>query len=183
MTDVPAPAFDGKAFAAQLSTAPGVYRMYAADDTLLYVGKARALRNRVGSYFVRWLDLAMHFVDPELGPDGLRRGETVAGCHHDAQAAGVEGSYRVGGTGLDGVGHREDAREAAVHRQVHDAGAFRAQPLSVRLQRRTGTPSCSINAVLPNARRRPSTVPRTPMPLPDSNRQAWPVAAPWNAQR
>jgi excinuclease ABC subunit C len=51
MTDVPAPVFDGKAFAAQLSTAPGVYRMYAADDTLLYVGKARALRNRVGSYF------------------------------------------------------------------------------------------------------------------------------------
>ncbi|PZP59322.1 MAG: excinuclease ABC subunit C [Pseudoxanthomonas spadix] len=43
--------FDGKAFAASLSTAPGVYRMYAADDTLLYVGKARALRNRVGSYF------------------------------------------------------------------------------------------------------------------------------------
>lgn len=43
--------FDGKAFAAGLSTAPGVYRMYAADDTLLYVGKARALRNRVGSYF------------------------------------------------------------------------------------------------------------------------------------
>ena len=44
-------AFDGKAFAAQLSTAPGVYRMFGADDSLLYVGKARALRNRVGSYF------------------------------------------------------------------------------------------------------------------------------------
>jgi len=51
MTVTSAPAFDGKAFAAHLSTAPGVYRMYAADDTLLYVGKARALRNRVGSYF------------------------------------------------------------------------------------------------------------------------------------
>jgi len=51
MTLTTAPAFDGKAFAAHLSTAPGVYRMYAADDTLLYVGKARALRNRVGSYF------------------------------------------------------------------------------------------------------------------------------------
>lgn len=43
--------FDGKAYAAGLSTAPGVYRMYAGDDTLLYVGKARALRKRVGSYF------------------------------------------------------------------------------------------------------------------------------------
>lgn len=43
--------FDGKAFAAGLSLAPGVYRMYAADDTLLYVGKAGALRKRVASYF------------------------------------------------------------------------------------------------------------------------------------
>ena len=43
--------FDGKRYAAGLSTAPGVYRMYAADDTLLYVGKALALRKRVGSYF------------------------------------------------------------------------------------------------------------------------------------
>ena len=43
--------FDGKAYATQLSTAPGVYRMYAADGTLLYVGKASALRKRVASYF------------------------------------------------------------------------------------------------------------------------------------
>ncbi len=43
--------FDGKAFVAQLSTAPGVYRMYAADDTLLYVGKASALKKRVANYF------------------------------------------------------------------------------------------------------------------------------------
>jgi len=47
----PSAGFDGKAFAANLSTAPGVYRMYAADETLLYVGKAGALRKRVGSYF------------------------------------------------------------------------------------------------------------------------------------
>ena len=47
----PAPIFDGKAFTRGLNTAPGVYRMYAADDTLLYVGKARALKHRVGSYF------------------------------------------------------------------------------------------------------------------------------------
>ena len=51
MTAGSTPPFDGKAFAANLSTAPGVYRMYDARDTLLYVGKALALRKRVGSYF------------------------------------------------------------------------------------------------------------------------------------
>ena len=49
--DRTAEAFDGKAFVAQLSTAPGVYRMYAADGSLLYVGKAGALKRRVASYF------------------------------------------------------------------------------------------------------------------------------------
>src|SRR6476619_5951179 len=43
--------FDGKAFVRSLSTAPGVYRMFAADDSVLYVGKARELKKRVGSYF------------------------------------------------------------------------------------------------------------------------------------
>ncbi|GGK07843.1 excinuclease ABC subunit UvrC [Luteimonas terricola] len=48
----PAPAaFDGKDFVRGLSTAPGVYRMYAADDSVLYVGKAGALKKRVASYF------------------------------------------------------------------------------------------------------------------------------------
>ena len=46
-----APPFDGKAFVRTLSTAPGVYRMIAADETVLYVGKAGALKNRVSSYF------------------------------------------------------------------------------------------------------------------------------------
>ena len=46
-----APAFDGKAFVKGLNTAPGVYRMIAGDDAVLYVGKASALKNRVASYF------------------------------------------------------------------------------------------------------------------------------------
>jgi excinuclease ABC subunit C len=49
----PAPAFDGKAFVRTLTTSPGVYRMFAADDALLYVGKAGNLRKRVGNYFLK----------------------------------------------------------------------------------------------------------------------------------
>src|SRR5678815_2137829 len=51
MTQVAPPPFDGKAFARGLGTQPGVYRMYGKDDAVLYVGKARVLKNRVGSYF------------------------------------------------------------------------------------------------------------------------------------
>ena len=48
----PAP-FDGKAFVSTLSNSPGVYRMFGANDELLYVGKAGSLKKRVGSYFLK----------------------------------------------------------------------------------------------------------------------------------
>ena len=44
--------FDARGFVASLPRRPGVYRMFAADGLLLYVGKAKSLRDRVGSYFV-----------------------------------------------------------------------------------------------------------------------------------
>lgn len=45
-------AFDSKEFVASLPRRPGVYRMFSAEGALLYVGKAKSLRDRVGSYFL-----------------------------------------------------------------------------------------------------------------------------------
>ena len=44
-------AFDATAFLSSLTSRCGVYQMYDAGGQLLYVGKARNLRSRVGSYF------------------------------------------------------------------------------------------------------------------------------------
>jgi excinuclease ABC subunit C len=43
--------FDHKGFLKTLTTRPGVYQMYNAEGELLYVGKAKNLKSRVGSYF------------------------------------------------------------------------------------------------------------------------------------
>lgn len=45
--------FDPQSFVKRLSGAPGVYRMLNEKGEVLYVGKARNLRKRVGSYFAR----------------------------------------------------------------------------------------------------------------------------------
>ncbi len=45
--------FDHENFVASLPRRPGVYRMLSASGEVLYVGKARHLRDRVSSYFLR----------------------------------------------------------------------------------------------------------------------------------
>ena len=47
----PAAKFDAKSFVDSLPVRPGVYRMLDAQGEILYVGKARNLKSRVGSYF------------------------------------------------------------------------------------------------------------------------------------
>ncbi|HUJ52573.1 MAG TPA: excinuclease ABC subunit UvrC [Steroidobacteraceae bacterium] len=52
--------FDHKKYIASLPKRPGVYRMYGAAQELLYVGKARSLKDRVATYF------APRNVDPKV---------------------------------------------------------------------------------------------------------------------
>ena len=47
----PTPLFDHKAFLKTVTSKPGVYRMFDADEGVLYVGKAKNLKNRLNSYF------------------------------------------------------------------------------------------------------------------------------------
>src|SRR5579862_6700907 len=44
-------AFDPKAFTTALPRRPGVYRMFGAEHEVLYVGKAKSLKDRVSTYF------------------------------------------------------------------------------------------------------------------------------------
>ncbi|BCO19079.1 UvrABC system protein C [Alteromonas sp. KC3] len=50
--------FDSAAFLKNLTSQPGVYRMYNSQDEVIYVGKAKNLKKRVSSYFRANLDNA-----------------------------------------------------------------------------------------------------------------------------
>ena len=57
MAPADVPAGDLRDLVRRIPTAPGVYRMQDAEGKVLYVGKAKDLRRRVGSYFSRALNV------------------------------------------------------------------------------------------------------------------------------
>lgn len=75
------PPFDSGSFLASLTHRPGVYRMYAPDDTVLYVGKAKDLRKRVSSYFGSKAHLPK---TQALMAQTSRVDVTVTGTEHEA---------------------------------------------------------------------------------------------------
>ncbi len=48
--------FDSKNFLKNVTSKPGVYRMFDAEGTVIYVGKAKSLKKRLASYFRKNLD-------------------------------------------------------------------------------------------------------------------------------
>ncbi len=53
---------------AQAPTKPGIYRWLSADGTVLYVGKAKNLKNRLKSYLPRGISKGIQKPDKSLGP-------------------------------------------------------------------------------------------------------------------
>lgn len=83
MTDDDHP-FDHKAFLATLTHLPGVYRMLNASGDVLYVGKAKDLKRRVSSYFMRAANARIHAMVSQI------RGIDVTVTHTEAEALILE---------------------------------------------------------------------------------------------
>lgn len=50
-SDRPEPSFDSATFIKSLTTRPGIYKMFDEQGEIIYVGKAKNLKNRVSSYY------------------------------------------------------------------------------------------------------------------------------------
>ena len=113
-TVAPSADFDGKAYVATLPRRPGVYRMLDARGDVLYVGKARALKNRVTQYtqvarqprrLLRMISQtrSMQIVTTNTEAEALQR--VVAGGQHVAprQVNGQGHACRVVGVQARGV--------------------------------------------------------------------------------
>ncbi|HIP52698.1 MAG TPA: excinuclease ABC subunit C, partial [Chromatiales bacterium] len=76
--------FDPKGFLKTLTQRPGVYRMLNAQGDVLYVGKAKNLKRRVGSYFSRSLNRRLQLMISQT------RAIEVTVTHTEAEALILE---------------------------------------------------------------------------------------------
>lgn len=58
--------FDHQSFLATLTDRCGVYRMIGTGGEVLYVGKAKNLKRRIGSYFSRALNLRLQAMTAQI---------------------------------------------------------------------------------------------------------------------
>jgi excinuclease ABC subunit C len=77
-------AFDAKSFLRTLTEGPGVYRMLNADGEVMYVGKAKNLKRRVGSYFTRASNARIASMVSQV------RGIEITATHTEAEALLLE---------------------------------------------------------------------------------------------
>ncbi len=66
-------------------------------------------------------------VDPDLLGDGFSGAAVVAGDHDQVEPELLQGGYRPGGVGLDGVGNGQDAGGSAVDGGQYGCLAFRGE--------------------------------------------------------
>jgi excinuclease ABC subunit C len=78
------PGFDHRGFLRTLTQGPGVYRMLDAAGEVLYVGKAKNLRRRVGSYFTRASNRRIASMVAQIG------GIEITATHTEAEALLLE---------------------------------------------------------------------------------------------
>ena len=81
---MPDASFDHQAFLQTLTARPGVYRMLGEGERVLYVGKAKNLKRRVGSYFTRSLNRRIQVMVSQI-----QRIEVVV-THTEAEALILE---------------------------------------------------------------------------------------------
>ena len=81
-----------RAFAARLPLCPGVYIMRGEGGKIIYVGKSRALRNRVSSYFAATFPIeGPHDLKTRRMAESVRRFEYIV-CKSEIEALTLENS-------------------------------------------------------------------------------------------
>ncbi len=126
--------FDSKGFVAALPRRPGVYRMYGAEGELLYVGKARSLKDRVGSYLQPRQDRAENLRARPADRQHRSHGDEL---RHRGAAARVQPDQAASAA----LQHRSARRqELSVHPAARKITTFRgSRSIAARAAKRAGT--------------------------------------------